>query len=127
MSDDEKESHANLQESRMIWRWVSILLICFFVLLIVIAIKAGNLDQIELIEVMEVNNFNLPDNMLAIGIKFREIQTGKEYQKSFLIKGEENHLIKKGSKYALVHKSCDNKQLKNIGVKHELLKIYELK
>lgn len=121
-----EEKYAKIQESMKIWRFLGILLICLFISLIMIAIKTGD-RGVNLVEVLEISKFNLPENLFAVGIRFRELETDKESQKAFLVESEENRIIKKGGRYALVYEGCSDEKLRQVGIEYRLLKVYELK
>jgi hypothetical protein len=94
-----------------------------FLILIIIAMCDR---EVGLFEVLEISQFNLPENVFAVEIKLKELETGKESQEAFLVKSEENKIIKKGGKYVFIS-GTSNENLRNIGIKRELLKVYELK
>jgi len=123
---EEAKKYAELKESRQIWRFFGIMFFCLFICLIVVVIAVSD-REISLIEVLEISQFNLPENVFAVGVRFRELETEKESQKAFLVGLEENRIIKKGGKYALIYEGCSDEKLMKVGIKHKLLKVYELR
>jgi len=115
-----------LRGSRDAWRLVGGVYIALSVIML-IAVLAMDIKGTDFVEILDIKEFNLPNDLAAVGLRLKELESGRESWRNFLIETKENQILKKGGKYVLFHELHSEHGLAQMGVQRKLLKAYELK